>query len=53
MNKPPLGLKPENLYREECDKKRVRQIIAAIKRYTDARKQVPAEWYKELNKLTS
>jgi hypothetical protein len=46
--KPPLGLRPRYIVREE----RVREIKEAIKRYVDAEKSVPAEWLHELNEYT-
>jgi len=46
--RPPLGLKPRKLYQNE----RVGDIMAAIRRYSDARKPVPVEWVNELDSLT-
>lgn len=45
--KPPLGLKPIWVHHEE----RLQEIKDAIKRYDDAKKDVPAEWINEAQTL--
>ncbi len=47
--KPPLGLKPIWVHHEE----RLQEIKDAIKRYDDAKKDVPAEWINETQTLQS
>jgi len=48
MERPPLGLIPENLHREA----RVFEILKAIERYTIAGVEVPAEWFDELKRIS-
>lgn len=43
--KPPLGLTPKYIVREE----RRSEIAAAVKRYLDARMKIPLEWIEEHN----
>ena len=45
--KPPIGLIPEYLWKE----KRLFDIIEAINRYIEAKKEIPIEWIEEYNKL--
>lgn len=48
MSKPPIGLKPRFLHREQ----RITQIKGAIKRYLAANMKIPPEWVEEYNELT-
>lgn len=45
--RPPLGLKPKHIHDEE----RMMAIREAIKRYVEAKKQIPLEWVNEYNEL--
>ena len=45
--KPPIGIEPRNIW----EKKRIKALKAAIKRYVDADMEVPIEWVKELNEF--
>lgn len=45
--KQPIGLEPKKIH----DKKRMRQIVAAIERYLSADLYIPKEWIYELNRL--
>lgn len=49
MNKPPLGLKPRNLFLEE----RLSDIKRAINEYFEANQEVPTVWIKEYNDVCS
>ena len=42
--KPPVGLKPKRIH----DSERLKDLIDAIKRYTDAELPIPKEWVEEL-----
>lgn len=42
--KPPIGLKPRELYEEE----RINDILAACSRYSCAKLPIPIEWVDEL-----
>jgi len=46
--KPPIGLKPYHIVRDE----RVSNLVSAIKRYLDAGHKCPQEWFDELYALT-
>lgn len=46
---PPIGLKPEWLWKEE----RRKEIVGAISRYLESGMKVPDEWINEYNKLLS
>ena len=46
--KPPLGLKPRNIYWEELNYHRRQDIIAAMQRRMEAKMDIPVEWCKEL-----
>ena len=46
--KPPIGLIPKKLYIRQ----RALEIIAAMDRYAQANKPIPAEWFDELRDLT-
>ena len=45
--KPPLGLMPRAIH----DFNRIREIVEAIERYSDAEKPIPLEWVGELKDL--
>jgi len=45
--KPPVGIKPTNLWLEE----RKDELIYAISRYINANKIIPVKWIKEYNKI--
>lgn len=46
VTKPPLGLKPEYLWNED----RLKQIIEALQRYSEAGEELPIAWLIELQK---
>jgi hypothetical protein len=46
--KPPVGIKPRHLH----DDARMRDIHAAMGRYIESSKQIPAEWTKEMLDLS-
>jgi len=46
--KPPVGIKPRHLH----DTARIKEIHAAMGRYIEDAKQIPAEWSKELLDLS-
>ncbi len=45
--KPPLGLEPKWIH----DVKRIREILDAIERYSDANMPIPKVWVDELREL--
>lgn len=47
IEKPPLGLRPRWI----ATGQRAEEIVAAITRYNDAKKEVPKEWREELAEL--
>lgn len=47
LKKPPIGIEPRNIW----EKKRIKELKAAIKRYVDADMEVPIEWVTELNEF--
>ena len=47
LSKPPIGLVPSYIWKE----KRVQVIKEAMKRYVDASKIIPMDWWDELNEL--
>lgn len=47
MEKPPLGLTPKYIH----DNMRISEIINAVYRYMDVRKEIPEEWVREYNEL--
>ena len=57
FKKPPLGLKPDYIWREQLidlhAKERIIEISEAIKRYLDAGLQVNSAWVLEYNTLVS
>lgn len=48
MEKPPIGLKPRNIFLTE----RIQDIKEAIVRYLNANQPVPQEWIIEYNDLS-
>ncbi len=48
MNKPPLGLIPEDIYAIQVNAERTRMILDAMKRYSEAEKPIPMKWITEL-----
>lgn len=50
LEKPPLGLKPQDIYDKECHEARIIEILDAMMRYTEAQKPVPKEWINELER---
>lgn len=46
--KPPIGLRPEDIYRRASNAARCDEIFEAMRRYTAANKAVPVEWLSEL-----
>jgi len=49
--KPPLGLRPREIFYQQSCRQRVEEIEAAIKRYNDAGWTVPIYWTNELISL--
>lgn len=47
LKKPPIGIEPRYIW----EKKRIKELKAAIKRYVDAGMEVPIEWITELNEF--
>ena len=45
--KPPLGIKPERIWKDQ----RIEELEAAINRYVDSKTPVPWEWVEELGRL--
>lgn len=45
--KPPLGLKPRNIFEEE----RIHEIFQAMMRYRQSHQEIPEEWIEEFNDL--
>lgn len=45
--KPPLGLRPRFIVAEL----RAQEIVVAMERYHDAKKEIPQEWHEELAEL--
>lgn len=50
MNKPPLGLIPEDIYEIQSNTERMAMIIEAMRRYAEAEKPIPIKWVNELEK---
>ena len=48
IKKPPLGLRPKWI----CDEARRREIIDAMKRYSNSNMPIPIEWIDELDSIT-
>lgn len=44
---PPLGLRPKYIH----DKTRIKEILDAMKRYSEQRFPIPIEWVEELKEL--
>lgn len=47
--KPPLGLVPRYIYDKQCNDTRIDDLVAAINRYSKAKKPIPIEWFEEVN----
>ncbi|MCY8692645.1 hypothetical protein MOD48_14980 [Bacillus spizizenii] len=47
LEEPPLGVIPKSLH----DERRAEDLKAAINRYIDANREIPAEWIEEYNLL--
>ena len=47
LKKTPIGIEPRYIW----EKKRIKELKAAIKRYVDADMEVPIEWVTELNEF--
>lgn len=45
---PPLGLRPREIAEAAFRQERVKEIVEAMSRYTEAGKDIPAEWISEL-----
>ena len=50
MNKPPLGLTPEHIFNTMQNTERIAEIIAAMKRYSEATRPIPVVWIEELER---
>jgi len=48
--KPPLGLIPENLYKEKSNSDRMQGILYAMLRYVESGKDIPGDWIEELSR---
>ena len=46
---PPLGIKPEYLYNEHENIKRIAEIVTAMKSYSEADMDIPNDWIDELS----
>lgn len=53
VSKPPLGLMPLNIYKQQCDQQRLRDIFSAMERYSKEKLPIPVEWVNELSLLLS
>ena len=49
VNKPPIGLIPQNIFLELQNKQRVQDILDACSRYNEANMNIPQEWIDELS----
>lgn len=47
MNKSPVGIKPRWLHEEE----RIKELMDAIQRYSEAKLPIPIDWVRELKTL--
>ena len=47
MSIPPVGIKPRWLHEEE----RIKELLDAIQRYSEAKLPIPTDWIKELKTL--
>ena len=50
MNKPPLGLMPEDIYDLISNSKRMTEILDAMTRYSEANRPIPIIWVEELRR---
>ena len=48
MEKPPIGIKPRELWWAWVLNIRMRELLAAMERYCAASKKIPQEWIDEL-----
>ena len=46
--RPPIGIEPEFIWK----KKRLHDLLAAVKRYNDAGRKANAEWFSQIDELT-
>jgi hypothetical protein len=51
QDKPPLGLRPEYIWKERCKSNRIQEIVEAMERYRKVEYDIPEKWQKELFKL--
>lgn len=51
--KPPLGLTPKNIWEEQMQEQRRKDIHAAIQRYIEVGKDIPNDWLEELIELNN
>ena len=51
--KPPIGLRPRSIAKDDYRRDRMMEIQQAISRYTQAGKEIPAEWAQELSDLSA
>jgi hypothetical protein len=49
VQKPPIGLLPQNIFLELQNKQRVQDILDACSRYNEANMNIPQEWIDELS----
>ena len=52
LQRPPLGLLPKYIYKENVRDERIKDIHQAIKRFIDAEIIIPREWLIEYLELT-
>lgn len=51
--KPPMGLRPEFVFKSEQEALRVKEIREAMARYLDAGLDIPNDWLQELSRRTA
>lgn len=51
MEKPPIGLEPRDIFEMRMRSYRRNEIVKAMRRYQEAKKQIPDEWLTELEEL--
>ena len=51
LEKPPLGLEPRDIFEMRMRSYRRNEIVKAMRRYQEAKKQIPDEWLTELEEL--
>lgn len=49
--KPPIGLMPISVFRENKRKERMAAILDAMRRYAEAKENIPVYWVNELDEL--